>query len=84
SIKKNYIYVFFCFIVTFFYHILPFFTKIYLVLFYTFRLIKQVFLEISFLNTSTKSDNPLYIYVVFYIKIYPNRPPCSYTDNSPK
>ncbi|RNA21151.1 hypothetical protein BpHYR1_011895, partial [Brachionus plicatilis] len=24
---------------------------------------------------STKSDNPLYIYVVFYIKIYPNRPP---------
>ncbi|RNA00944.1 hypothetical protein BpHYR1_041775 [Brachionus plicatilis] len=49
-----------------------------LVLFYTFRLIKQVFLEISFLNiilASTKSDNPLYIYVVFYIKIYPNRPP---------
>ncbi|RMZ95003.1 hypothetical protein BpHYR1_045841, partial [Brachionus plicatilis] len=53
-------------------------TTIELVLIYTFR--KQVFIEISFLNiilASTKSDNPLYIYVVFYIKIYPNRPPCS-------
>ncbi|RNA08786.1 hypothetical protein BpHYR1_011111 [Brachionus plicatilis] len=44
-------------------------TTIELVLFYTFRLIKQVHLEINFLNiilASTKSDNPLYIYVYFF------------------
>ncbi|RNA37516.1 hypothetical protein BpHYR1_005154 [Brachionus plicatilis] len=38
--------------------------------------LQQIDLKITIILASTKSDNPLYIYVVFYIKIYPNRPPC--------
>ncbi|RNA42794.1 hypothetical protein BpHYR1_029172 [Brachionus plicatilis] len=49
-------------------------TTIELVLFYSFRLIKQVFLEISFMNiilASTKSDNPLFIMLFFTSKFTP-------------
>ncbi|RNA09571.1 hypothetical protein BpHYR1_000965 [Brachionus plicatilis] len=40
---------------------------------------KNIKFRLIFLNiilASTKSDNPLYIYVDFCIKIYLNRPPC--------